>query len=80
MWLHFKPKYASKGWERKKIKIIIPLRPYPMRNRKFQKNNKKLKKLKNTVGASFQAKIRCKKAVKEGENKNYPSVPFLPDA
>ena len=42
-------------------------------------NSKKItKKLKNTVGDSFQAKIRSKKAVKERENKNYPSVLFLP--
>ena len=128
MWLHFKPKYAWKGWEREKIKIIIPFRAYPTRNRKFQKNNikikkyhyefissknrlviyekernknyrsvpfrsvptrcvienskqiaKKFKKLKNTVVASFQAKIG-RKRLRKRENKNYPSVPFLPEA
>ena len=30
---------------------------YPTRNRKFQKNRKKFKKLENTIKASFQAKI-----------------------
>ena len=40
---------------------------------------KKLKKLKNTVMYSFQAKIGCKK-IGKGENKNYRSVSFLPDA
>ena len=40
---------------------------------------KKLKKLKNTVVASFEAKIECK-SLKKIENKNYCSVSFLPDA
>ena len=37
------------------------------------------KKLKNTIMASFQAKIVLKRATK-GENKNYRFVLFLPDA
>ena len=40
---------------------------------------KKIKKLKNTVVASFQAKIDSK-SLRKRENKNYPSVPFLPEA
>ena len=43
-----------------KIKIILPFRSCPTRNRKFQKNRKKLKKLKNTITNSFQAKIGWK--------------------
>ena len=39
---------AKIGWkimrQREKIKIIVPFRPYPTRNRKFQKNRKKIKK------------------------------------
>ena len=47
-----------------------------MRNRKFHKNNKKIKKkLKNTITDSFQAKIGCK-MMRKRENKNYRSVPF----
>ena len=42
LWLHFKPKYVEKGRKIRKTKIIVPFRPYPMRNRKFQKNSKKL--------------------------------------
>ena len=41
-----------------------------MRNRKFQKNNKKIQ-----ITASFQAKIGWKKQRKR-ENKNCHSVPF----
>ena len=40
---------------------------------------KKLKKLKNSVVASFQAKIG-RKMLQKRENKNYPLVPFLPEA
>ena len=40
---------------------------------------KKLKKLKNTIMYSFQAKIGWKK-MRKGENKNYRSVSFLLDA
>ena len=49
------------------------------RNRKFQKNRKKFKKLKNTVMALFEAKIDWGRQRKR-ENKNYRSVSFLPDA
>ena len=40
---------------------------------------KKFKKIKNTVVASFQVKIG-RKRLRKRENKNYPSVPFLPEA
>ena len=44
--LYFKPKQVGKVQERKKIKIFVPLRSYPARNRKFQKNSKKIVKIK----------------------------------
>ena len=44
LWHPFKPKQVGKGRERVKIKIIFPLRSYPTRNRKFQRNSKKIKK------------------------------------
>ena len=40
---------------------------------------KKLKILKKTIMASFQAKI-CWKMMRKRENKNYRSFPFLTDA
>ena len=59
---------------------MIPFRSYPTRNTKFQKNGKKIKKIKkNTIMDSFQAKIGCKR-MRNRENKNYHSVSFLPDA
>ena len=39
------PKQGGKDRERKKIKIIVPFRSNPMRNRKFQKNSKKSQKI-----------------------------------
>ena len=44
-----------------------------------KKMAKKFKKLKNTIVASFQTKIG-RKSLRKRENKNYPSVPFLPEA
>ena len=40
---------------------------------------KKFKKLKNTIMASFEAKIGWKRS-RKSENKNYRSVPFEIDA
>ena len=50
-----------------------------MRNRELPKKKaKKFKKLRNTIMASFQAKIGWKWQRKR-ENKNYRYVSFLPD-
>ena len=76
--LHFKPKYVGMGRKRGKIKIAILFRSYSARCRKFQKIGKKFKKLKNTIMASFQAKIW--KRQRKIENKNCRSVSFLLDA
>ena len=61
-----------------KIKIIATFRSFPTGKRKFPKNRKKIQKLKNTITASFQAKI-CWKKLRKGENKNYRYVSFLLD-
>ena len=44
-----------------------------------KKITKKFEKLKNTVMASFQAKLGWKR-MRKRENKNYHYVSFLPDA
>ena len=54
LWLHVKPEQVGKGRERKKITIVVLFRSYPSRNRKFQKQNKKIK---NTIMVPFQATI-----------------------
>ena len=52
---------------------------HPTRNRKFQKNSKKIaKKLENTIIASFQAKIGGKRPRKREKRKKCYDV-FQPD-
>ena len=55
---------------------FVPTRPGIENSKKVAK---KFKKLKNTITASFQAKIVWKRLTKR-ENKNYHFVSFLPDA
>ena len=63
--------------ERNKNYRSVPTR-YVMENSKqIAKKFKKFKK--NTIVASFQAKIG-RKRLRKRENKNYHSVPFLPEA
>ena len=51
--LDFKTKLVGKGREREKVEIIGPFRSYTARNKKFQKNSKKIQKIKkkNTIMA-----------------------------
>ena len=72
-----KPKLVGERCEGPKIKIIVPFCSHPMRNRKIQKNSKKIKK--NIIMASFQTKIGWKRP-KKRENKSYHSVSFQPNA
>ena len=52
---------------------------YPTSNRKLQKNSKKkLKKIENTITASFQDKIRWQ-SPRNREKKKYRSDVFLAD-
>ena len=65
--------------ERNKNYRSILFRSYPMRNRKFHKNSKKLKrKEKKYDYGSFQAKIG-RKRMRHMKNKTYRFVSFLPD-
>ena len=73
--LHFKPKLVGKHREREKIKTAIPF--HSVLTRRVIENSKKIakkfKKLKNTIMASFQAKIGWKMPRKR-EYKQYRSV------
>ena len=77
----FHAKIGRKKMRKRKIKVIVPFRSIPTRC--VIENSKqiaeKLKKLKNTIVAPFQAKIG-RKRLRKRENKNYPPVPFLPEA
>ena len=58
VWRHLKPEQVGKGQDKKKINIVVLFRSYPTRNKKFQKNSKKIqKKLKNNIMAPFQVNI-----------------------
>ena len=59
---------AKIGWkmpERENIKSIIPFRSYPTRNRKFQKNSKKIQKLKKCHYGFISSKTRLEKDEKQ---------------
>ena len=77
----FQAKIGWKKTRKREIKIIVPFRSVPTRCviENSKQIAKKLKKLKNTIVASFQAKIG-RKRLRKKENKNYHSVPFLPEA
>ena len=66
---------------KREIKMIDLFRSVPTRYviENTKQIAKKFKKLKKTVAASFQVKIG-RKRLRKRENKNYPSVPFLPEA
>ena len=42
----FQAKIGRKKMRKRKIKIILPFHSYPRRERKFQKNGKKIQKIK----------------------------------
>ena len=77
----FQAKVSWKNIRKREIKFIVPFRSVPTRCviENSKQIAKKFKKLQNTVLASFQAKIG-RKSLRKGEKKNYPSVPFLPEA
>ena len=65
LWLHFKENQVGKARERGKIKIIVPFRSYTTRNKKFQKNSKKIQKVKKHHCAFFSNQQRPENTEKE---------------
>ena len=65
LWHHFKPKQFGKGKEREKIKIIVSFRPYLAHNLKFQKNCKKIQKIKKCRYGVLKSQNRLEKAKKK---------------
>ena len=65
LWLLFKEKQVGKGQENEKIKIIVPFRSYTTRNRKFEKNGKKIQKIKKYHYGYISKQYRQGKAEKE---------------
>ena len=65
LWHPFMPKQVGKGREREKKKLSFNSVPTRREIKNSKKIAKKLKKLKNTIMASFQAKNRLEKEGKE---------------
>ena len=65
LWLLFKEKQVGKGQEKEKIKIIVPFRSYTTRNRKFEKNGKKIQKIKKYQYGFISRQNRLEKDKKE---------------
>ena len=59
---------AKIGWNRltnKEKKIVVPFRSLPTRNRKFQKNSKKIQKIKKPCYDFFSSQKSLEKDEKE---------------
>ena len=72
---------AKKGKERpikREKKIIVPISSYPTRNREFQNNSKKIKKIKKHHYGFFSSKNGTRLAEKE-KKKIYRPDQLLPD-
>ena len=73
VWFLLKPAWVGKGRERKKVNIVVLFRSYPTRNRKFQKNSKKIQKYHY---GSISSHYMLKEDEKEGKKKlSFRSVP-----
>ena len=68
----------EKAEKERKLKLSFRFVPSRRARENSKKIAKKYKKLKNTITASFQAKIG-QKMLRKRENKNYRYVSFLPD-
>ena len=72
---------AKKGWKRmrkseNKNYRSVPFRSYPTRNTNFEKNSKKIQKIKKYHYGFILIQNRLEEA-KKAENKSYRSVSFL---
>ena len=63
--LDFKTKLVGKGREREKVKIIGPFRSFTARNKKFQKNSKKIQKVKKHHYGLFSSQKMLENTKKE---------------
>ena len=71
---------GGKGRGRKKIKIIVPFRSKSMRNRRFQKNSKKIQKIKKYHYGVISSQKRLEKAQREKIKIIVSCFPFRPYA
>ena len=67
--LDFKTKLVGKGREREKVEIIGPFRSYTARNKKFQKNSKKIQKIKKKIIVQFRSNTTRNKKFQKNSKK-----------
>ena len=76
----FQATIGLKWMTNRENKIIVTFRSNPTRNRKFQKNSKKIQKIKKYHNEIISSKKQVGKGWEKEKIKNYRSVSFLPDA
>ena len=57
----FQAKISWKRMRQREIKIFVPFRSYPMHDRKFQKNNRKIQKIKKYQNEIISSQSRLEK-------------------
>ena len=61
----FQAKIGWKGLRKRETKMTVSFRPYPNRNRKFQKNCKKIQKIKKHLYGFISSQYRLEKTEKD---------------
>ena len=78
LWILFKPKQEGQAKNEREKNILVPIHSNPTRNREFQKNSKKIQKIKKHHYGFFPTQNRTGEA-ENMRKKNSRSDPFQPD-
>ena len=78
LWILFKPKQEGQAKNEREKNILVPIHSNPTRNREFQKNSKKIQKIKKHHYGFFPTQNRMGEA-ENMRKKNSRSDPFQPD-
>ena len=79
MWFLFKPKQERTGWEWEKKNILVPIHSNPSRNKEFQKNSKKIWKMKKHRYGFFSSQNGMRQAYNERKKIfSFWSIPTRP--
>ena len=78
LWILFKPKQEGQAKNEREKNILVPIHSNSTRNREFQKNSKKIQKIKKHHYGFFPTQNRTGEA-ENMKKKNSRSDPFQPD-
>ena len=79
LWFLFKPKQERTGWEWEKKNILVPIHSNPSRNKEFQKNSKKIWKMKKHRYGFFSSQNGMRQAYNERKKIfSFWSIPTRP--